>query len=105
MVPLFSITTDNGPTKFYVGSYWIEGMLGVSDAGNGTVGSGDRNGDGDENDAGSEISLLLLPGKNRLHLGWNTQSELSSAVRTGTTAESGVREGGMFKTIPPHQYG
>ena len=69
MVRLFSITTDNGPTKFYVGSYWIEGMLGVSDAGNGTVGSGERNGDGDENDAGSEISLLLLPGKKQSTFG------------------------------------
>ena len=36
-------------------------MPGVSNAGNTTVGSGERHGDGNDDDAGSGISLLLMP--------------------------------------------
>ena len=37
-------------------------MTGAPDAGNTTVGSSDRHGNGDNDYAGSEISLLLMPG-------------------------------------------
>ena len=37
------------------------------------------------------------------HLGWNPQSELSFAGIMGNTVESGFRERGLVKTIPPHQ--
>ena len=33
------------------------------------------------------------------------RSELAFTGRTGTTAELAVREGGLVKTIPPHQDG
>ena len=112
-----------------------------TEAGNATVGSGERHGDGDKYDAGSETSLLPLNDKGicaegiffnldqprggvpvsaeimagragvggrgsyRGHSVWNSRSELAFAGRTGTMAESGVRKGGLVKTIPPHQDG
>ena len=44
-------------------------------------------------------------GSYRGHSGWNPQSELDFVGGTGTTAESGVHEGGLVKTIPNHQEG
>ena len=44
-------------------------------------------------------------GSYRGHSVWNPRSELAVAGRTGTTAESGLRKGGLVKTIPPHQDG
>ena len=54
---------DHGPTKFCMLSSWIEGIPGVSDAGNATIESGERHGYGDNDDAGSEKYLLLLNNK------------------------------------------
>ena len=44
-------------------------------------------------------------GSYRGHSVWNTRSELDFSGRTGTTADSGVRKGGLVKTIPTHQDG
>ena len=106
-----------------------------TEAGNATVGSGERHGDGDDNDGGSEISFLLL--KDKIihaegiflildwlrggvpvaaeimagqvqvggrgyyvgHLGLNPQGGLAFTGRTGTTAESGVRNGNLVTTL------
>ena len=63
MVPLLNITVDHCPTEFCIGSSWIEGIPGVSDAGNATIESDERHGYGDNDDAGSEKYLLLLNNK------------------------------------------
>ena len=42
-------------------------------------------------------------GSYRVHSGWNLRSELAFSGITGA-AESGVRKGGLVKTMPPHQY-
>ena len=42
-------------------------------------------------------------GSYRGHSSCNPRSELDFAGRTGTTAETGVRDGGLVKTIPLHQ--
>ena len=109
--------------------------------GNTTVGIDEQHGDGDDDDAGSDISLHTMYNKviyaeglflnldwlrggvpvaaeimtgraqfdgrrfYRENSGWNPRSELAFAGRTGTTEESGVREGGLVKTTPPHQDG
>ena len=62
---------------------------------------------------GVTVAVEIMVGKLRVggrgsyrgYLGWNTQIELAFAGRTGTTEESRAREGGLVKSIPPHQDG